>query len=201
MPAWSSGRWGLPFAPCPPVPTQGSPQQSQAEEAAFSPAAGNATWSRKQKWRNDVIRSLDRTRRRHRALVPAGRQPGSASVRACACLHGGCACSVSRMCVSARGWCHTLSWARSGCPEGQQLLGDVPQGTGAGVSRQTSATCTPRSSHAGGLNSSLKPDCLAQHQLWGRTPPKAFTIHQSTRLQPGRMGKTLNLALPKRAAG
>ena len=49
MPARSSRRWGVPFAPCPPIPAQGSPLQPQAEKAAFSVAAGNATRSTKRK--------------------------------------------------------------------------------------------------------------------------------------------------------
>lgn len=37
-------------SPCPPAPTQGFPQQSWADTAAFSAAAGNATRCRKRKW-------------------------------------------------------------------------------------------------------------------------------------------------------
>lgn len=37
-------------------------------------------------------------------------------------------------------------------PKASSLLGDVPQGTGDGVPHRTSATRTPRLSHAGVLN-------------------------------------------------
>lgn len=79
-------------------------------------------------------------RQRHRALVPAGTLPGSVNV--CACVRA-CVCACMRVSWAAL---HTLWLSHS------SLLGDVPQGTGDGVPHRTSATRTPRLSHAGVLN-------------------------------------------------
>lgn len=96
-------------------------------------------------------------RQRHRALVPAGTLPGSvnvcAHVRACVRVCTAAARAACRGCV-----CLYESGV-TGCaghavavPKASSLLGDVPQGTGDGVPHRTSVTCTPRLSHAGGLN-------------------------------------------------
>lgn len=92
--------------------------------------------------------------------------------------------------LCARGWCHRLSWTRCDCPEGQR--GHTPQDL---------CHLHPLLILQRELNKRLKRSCLAQHQFWVPSAPRALTVHENTQLQHARMGKTLHLVLPKRAAG
>ena len=72
-----------------------------------------------------------------------------ACVCVCVCARQLCVQRVMDVCVCTR----VLSQAELDTLWlSQRLLGNMPQGTGAGVPHRTSATRTPRLSHAGGLN-------------------------------------------------